>query len=63
MLNVVNLAGLAGPKAMPTYASDGTATFTVPKDVSDLKVRQQHATLQGMDHPYQHTLFVTGHTA
>ena len=39
MLNVVNLAGLANPKSMPTYGPDGTATFTIPKDASDVHVR------------------------
>ena len=63
MLTLVDLKGLAGPKAMPTYAADGTATFTVPKDITNLKVNQQHVTVQGMEHPYQHTLFVRGQVA
>ena len=63
MLTLVNLKGWAGPKALPTFAPDGTATFTVPADVQNLKVRQQHETLQGMEHPFQHTLFVNGNLA
>ena len=57
MLALINLG------AMPTYEPDGTATFTVPKDIVDLKVRQQHENLAGMEHPFQHTLFVNGQVA
>ena len=38
MLTLVDLKGLAGPKAMPTYA-DGTASFTFPIPLSNYKIR------------------------